>query len=161
MTEQRSIALEVTGPGTDSGRIEGFRYLWAFYVNGYDPERHCQPCFRGSRIPEFSTPTAVTGRRIEFDRMGRYPYLYICGVGSGPKTDLWMQNLHFPLKYAEGQVEEVTTYNGYCFRAENASRVAIPELPEGWQGKPREHTRCKNFQFAVACFGYPQMQDPA
>lgn len=160
MTKPPTIALEVTGPGSDPARIEGFRFLWAYYVNGYDPDKHCQPCFRGSRVPEFSTSTAMAGRRIEFDRIGRYPYLYVCGVGSGPKSDLWKQNLHFPLRYAQGQVAEISTYNGYRFRAQNAADVAIPELPEGWQGKPREHTRCKNFQFAVACFGYPPLQVP-
>jgi len=152
---RRSIFLEVTHPKGTVGRIEGFRFMWAFYVNGYYPEKHCQPCFKGSRVPHFCTPSATSGQRIEFDRMDRQPYLYICGVGSGRKVELKEQNLHLPLMYAEGAVEEKTTYNGYRFRAENARRVSVPELPEGWQGKSREHWRCKNFQFAVAAFGYP------
>jgi hypothetical protein len=87
--------------------------------------------------------------------MDRYPYVYVCGVGSGLKSELWKKNLHLPLRYAEGQVLEFTAYNEYRFRAENAALVDIPELPEGWQGKDREHTRCKNFRFAVAAFGFP------
>lgn len=155
MTKQQIITLEVTGPNNEIGRIPGFRYLWAFYVNGYDPEKHCQPCFRGARVPEFSTPTAQSGRRFDLNRMDQFPYVYVCGVGIGPKADLWKQNLHLPLRYVEGQVEELTSYNGFRFRAENAALVDIPELPEGWQGKDREHTRCKNFRFAVAAFGFP------
>ena len=155
MTTQRAISLEVTHPDGSSGPINGFRFLWAYYVSGYRPDKHCQPCFIGARVPEFCTPTAMSGRRVELNRMHQYPYVYICGVGSGPKSELWQQNLHFPLRYAEGRVEEVTTYNDYRFRAENAERVTIPELPEGWEGKPRKHTRCKNFQFAVAMFGNP------
>jgi hypothetical protein len=59
------------------------------------------------------------------------------------------------LKYVEGAVVEATTYNGYTFRAQNAVLLPIPPLPLGWEGKTEEHVRCKNFQFAVAYFGYP------
>jgi len=129
--------------------------MWAFYVNGYDPSRHCQPGFIGTRADNFCTPTAESGRSFVLDRMDRYPYVYICGVSSAKKSERGQNNLHFPLKYAEGKVAEATTHNGYRFRAHNAERLSIPELPEGWEGKPREHVRCKNFQFAVAYFGYP------
>ena len=87
--------------------------------------------------------------------MDRYPYVYICGVGSGPKALRRDRNLHFPLEHAAGEVAEITTYNGYRFRAENARLLPIPPLPSGWQGKSEEHVRCRNFQFAVAYFGYP------
>lgn len=149
------IVLEVTHPVLSPGRIQGFRYVWAFYVEGYDPATHCQPCFKGARVPEFCTPTAQTGRRVVLDRMNRYPYVYVCGVGVGPKPERWRQNLHMPLRYCEGSVVERESYNGYVFRAEDAEEIAIPPLPDDWQGLPREHARCKNFQFAVACFGYP------
>jgi hypothetical protein len=90
-----------------------------------------------------------------FDRMDRFPYLYICGVGSGPKTQLASKNLHFPLRYQHGEGASIQTYNGYELRAENAVALPIPELPEGWHGKPVEHIRCKNFRFAVDQFGFP------
>jgi hypothetical protein len=31
----------------------------------------------------------------------------------------------------------------------------VARIHAEWQGKGREHTRCKNFQFAVSAFGYP------
>jgi hypothetical protein len=71
----------------------------------------------------------------------------------GPKRDLHLKNLHFPLEYREGAVAEATTYNGYVFRARNAAIVPIPPLPDGWHGLDTEHTRCKNFRFAVGAFG--------
>ena len=40
-----------------------------------------------------------------------------------------------------------------------AIALPIPPLPNGWEGKPDEHVRCKNFQFAVAYFGYPKEQE--
>lgn len=99
----------------------------------------------------------MTGRSVTCDKMDRYPYLYVCGVGSGRKDELRHKNFHLPLKYEHGGVVEAVTYNGYRFRVENAAKVEVPRLEEGWQGKPLEHTGCRNFQFAVAAFGYPQL----
>ena len=150
----RSIYLKVSHTGRTAGPIEGFRFLWAYYVNGYNPDRHCQRCFKGRLIRQFSTRTAMSGRLVALDEMDRYPYVYICGVGDGPRHELRHRNLHFPIKYEEGHVAEATSYNGYVFRAHNARSVSIPALPDGWNGiNDREHTRCKNFQFAVAAFG--------
>jgi hypothetical protein len=155
MSSKQSIVITVTHPSGEEALIKGFRYIWAFYVKGYNPEKHCQPGLIGQRVDEFCTPTAMSGRSVTCDKMDRYPYLYVCGVGAGRKEDLWKENFHLPLSYAAGSVVEKTSYNGYRFRVENAAEVVVPELREGWEGKPREHTRCKNFQFAVACFGYP------
>lgn len=85
--------------------------------------------------------------------MDRYEYVYICGVGSGPKKTLGGKNFHLPLKYAAGEVVRASTYNGYVISAEDAVCVPIPMLQDGWNGRDRETTRCKNFQFAVAYFG--------
>lgn len=149
-----AITIEISHPEFAPGKILGFRYFWAFYVNGYDPARHCQPCFKGRRVDEFCTRTAVSGRLIVFDRMDRYPYLYVCGVSSGAKTERRTRNLHFPLKYVQSAVTQVSTYNGYILKAQNAVSLEIPPLPDGFGGKPLEHVRCKNFQFGVAHFGY-------
>ena len=82
-------------------------------------------------------------------------FLYVCGVGSGPKVKLREQNVHLPLRYAEGQVVTEPTYNGYLVTARNAVALPIPALPQGWNGLHDEMTRCKNFRFGVASFGYP------
>ncbi len=151
-----TIFLDVSHPRLKQGRIEGFRFLWAYYVNGYRPDRHCQSCFKGRLAREFCSHTARSGHVIAFDRMARYPYLYICGVAAGARGERRHKNLHFPLQYKEGHVAEAHTHNGYVFRARNAVPVAIPPLPPGWNGiHDKEHTGCKNFQFAVAAFGDP------
>jgi hypothetical protein len=155
----REITLSITHPDIPPGSIQGFRFFWAFYVSGYKPELHCQRCFRGSGVREFTTRTATSGSTVVFDRMDRYPYVYVCGVGAGPKRELRLKNCHFPLEYCEGAVAEATTYNGYVFVAQNAKGVPIPELPSAWNGLDDEHTRCKNFRFAVAAFGYPPRTD--
>ena len=152
MSEHRSINLLVTHPDGDAGLIRGFRYLWAYYVKAYDPSQHCQPCFIGSPVNEFCTPRATTGAHT-FDRLGAFPYLYICGVASGRKDELAGKNLHLPLRHSPGSVVEATTYNGYQFRLTDAELLPIPPLPAGWKGLPLEHTQCKNFRFAVSVFG--------
>jgi hypothetical protein len=129
--------------------------MWAFHVNGFRPDRHCQPCFRGKRSPEFCTGRAESGRVYEFRSSDWYPYLYVCGVGSGPKDTLAGKNLHLPLRFAEGAELNAATYNGYEVSIRNAELLPIPPLPDGWNGRDRETTRCKNFQFAVAYFGLP------
>ena len=80
----------------------------------------------------------------------------MCAVGSGPKVDLHKQNFHLPLRYAEGQVVTEPMYNGYLVTARNAvALLPIPTLPPGWNGLDDKMTRCKNFRFGVASFGYP------
>lgn len=156
-----SIRLLVTHPELPAGRIQGFHPIWAFYVNGFRPEGQCQDCLKGDRVADFVSTNAQSGRTIELDRMDRYPFVYICGVAMGATSDRQANNLHLPLQFEAGSVIELTTYNGYRVRAENARRMPIPSLPDGWQGRPLEQTRCKNYQFGVAYFGTPVELSPA
>jgi hypothetical protein len=158
MLLKKTIRLQVGHPILEPGLIAGFRFIWAFYVSGFRPEFHCQPCFRGKRVDEFCTGTARSGLTYEFQEMDRYKYLYICGVGSGPKRLRAERNFHLPIEYAEGGVIKRTTYNGYVMPVENAVELPIPALPQDWQGRDRETTRCKNLQFGVAYFGCPGRQ---
>ena len=87
--------------------------------------------------------------------MDLYKYVYVCGVGCGPRTKLAAQNFHWALQYQENSAIKARTYNGYIVTAQNAVALPIPELPEGWNGRERETTRCKNFRFGVEYFGYP------
>ena len=153
MLTKKTITVSITHPTLPDTPIQGFRFFWAFYVNGFRPEFHCQPCFKGRLVEHFCTGRVLSGRSYSLDAMNIYDYVYICGVGSGPKETLAGKNLHLPLTYSAGEVVRAVTYNGYSIVAENASVVPIPALPDGWNGRDRETTRCKNFQFAVAYFG--------
>jgi hypothetical protein len=151
------ILLTVTHPSREAGPIEGFRFLWAFYVNGYRVDRHCQPGLKGKRVDEFKTGNAFTEQTIVLDRLDRYPYVYICGVGKGPKSELWKQNLHMPLRFKAGSVVEMPK-GEHTFSAKDAELVEIPgPFPSGWNGiTDAQHLRCKNFRFAVGVFGAPE-----
>jgi hypothetical protein len=152
----RGISLSVSHRDLPDGPIQGFRFIWAFYVNGFRPEHHCQMCFKGRRHEQFYTGNACSGRVYDLNAMNRYPYVYVCGVGIGPDKDRWKQNFHMPLIHSPRRTVTRTTYNGYVVCATNALEVVIPQLPEGWNGLDRKTVRCKNFQFAVAQFGYPR-----
>jgi hypothetical protein len=152
-----TITLEITHPLQSDGRMSGFRYLWAFQVNGYRSDRHCQQCFYGRLVPQFSPIADVVSVGISIAMSARFPFAYICGVASGPIAERRSRNLHLPLRYADGATARLTTYNGYTISAANAEVITIPALPDDWHGLRKGHARCKNFQFAVAQFGYPSV----
>src|SRR5947208_2933960 len=79
------------------GPIRGFGFFWGFYVNGFIPSKHCQPCFRGRRTA-LHTVSAASGREYRMDEMRRFPYLYVCGVAAGPKEERGRKNLHLPME---------------------------------------------------------------
>jgi hypothetical protein len=95
------ITLQVTHPEIAAGPIQGFRFFWAYYVDGYKPDLHCQPCFKGKLVKEFCTSTARSGQAYRLDT-ARHKYVYVCGVGAGPKNQLKDENFHLPVRYAEG-----------------------------------------------------------
>jgi len=55
-----------------------------------------------------------------------------------------------------GAREVRQTYNGYIVTVENAMALSIPELADGWNGLRTRTTRCKNFRFGVAQFGWKE-----
>jgi len=156
----KTITLEVSHPDGKVGLIEGFNFLWAYYVDGFNPHTHCQGCFKGKLVDEFKTGVASTGT-VVLNQIGRHKYVYVCGVGVGPVDQLKMKNFHLPLRYEENASVTKTTYNGYIVTARNAGELTIPALPAGWNGRDLETTRCKNFQFAVEYFGYPSSRTAA
>lgn len=152
----RVITIAIAHPSEAAGPIEGFNFFWAWKVNGFFPDRHCQDCFRGSIVDGFSTRTVRSGQRYAVDLGDRYDSLYVCGVAAGDVDLRGENNLHFALRPAVGMTATIRTYNGYLITARDAIQLSIPEaFPEGWQGLGIEFTRCKNFRFAVGEYGFP------
>jgi hypothetical protein len=148
------ITVRMDHPEFEPQLIRGFRFFWAFWVKGFNPAHHCQPCFKGKRVDEFCTGTAKSGQCYSMQKPDDCRYLYICGVGKGPKSLLHEQNFHLALEFQGGGTLSDKTYNNYAVNICNAVKLTIPALPLGWKGRDRETTRCKNFQFAVEYFGY-------
>ena len=152
-----NITIQIEHPEFEPGPIQGFNFFWAYYVNGFNQTAHCQPCFKGTLIKQLNTRTARSGAVYTMNESKSFRYLYLCGVGAGPKDQLHKTNFHLPLELQPGAREVRQTYNGYKITVENAIALPIPELESGWKGLDLETTRCKNFRFAVARFGW---QDP-
>lgn len=148
------ISVRIDHPELESGPIRGFNFFWAYYVNGFDQTVHCQPCLKGCLSHQFNSRTAESGKTYTMNERRSFRYLYICGVGVGPRNLLYQKNFHLPLEQRSGIREVRQTYNGYTVTVENAVALAIPELDAGWKGLDLETTRCKNFRFAVAQFGW-------
>ena len=154
----RIIHLELTHPELPPGDVEGYRFLWARYVRGFDARRHCQPCLVGPTASGFGVGTAHRVGRFDFELDRRYPYdfLYVCGLASGPKEERGAKNLHFPLRHEPGATARIATFNGYELVAHDAVEVTIPERQaKGWSGLDEETLGCKNFRFAMGQYGYP------
>jgi hypothetical protein len=148
------ITIQIDHPVLPPGPVQGFRFFWAYYVTGFNPSQHCQPCFRGTLSRQLNTSTARSGVLYVMNERRSFPYLYVCGVGIGPRSLLYQKNFHLPLKPEAGAREIRQTYNGYTIRVENGLALPIPELEVGWKGLDLETTRCKNFRFAVAQYGW-------
>lgn len=149
-----AITICFDHPEYKSGPIHGFTFFWAYYVNGFNQSAHCQACFRGSLSGQLNTQTVDSAKVYVMDERESFRYLYVCGVGSGPKHLLHEKNFHLPLEHHPGARETHRTYNGYTIIVENGVALPIPELAAGWKGLDLETTRCKNFRFAVGQFGW-------
>jgi hypothetical protein len=150
---RETITLRLDHPTLEPGRVQGYALIWAFYVRGFNPAKHCQFCFRGLRAPTFHSRNAASGVDIVLDRLDVSQVVYICGVAKGPDDQRRHRNLHLPVRYQPGAVASATTYNGYTVQVQNAMALDIPPVEDGWHGLPAKHTRCKNFQFGLAQFG--------
>ena len=149
----RTITVTIQHPDGRTGPLQGFRFFWGFRVSGFRADRHCRPCLRGSVVPDLNTSTVRSGRSVAVTLRPQHRYLYICGVGSGPKSRLHLMNFHLPVRYEPGSAVAESTYNGYLVTVADAVALPIPELPAGWNGLDLQTTRCKNFRFGVAYFG--------
>ena len=158
---QAHITIHVEHPEYEPGPVRGFKFFWAYHVNGFDQTVHCQPCFKGSLSRQFNTRTAQSGKLYVMNERKAFRYLYICGVGLGPKGLLKEKNFHLPLRLRLGASEVRHTYNDYKITVENGIAVPIPELEVGWKGLDLETTRCKNFRFAVGQFGWTDQPESA
>jgi hypothetical protein len=150
-----AMVLRLVHPTRPAGRIHGFSSIWAFYVTGFRPERHCQACFRGLRAPNFHSRNAMSGVDVILDRLDVSEVVYICGVARGPIQDRRHRNLHLPVRFEPGARAIATTYDGYAVTVEHAMALPIPSVPDHWNGLPPDHTRCRNFRFGMGYFRGP------
>lgn len=85
---------------------------------------------------------------------------YLCGVGL--KQSMRREtNVHLAVRPCPGSVASVGSLYGVCFTIENAQAIPIVPLAEGWRGLPKQHVRCKNFQFGYQMFDVSEVGEAA
>jgi hypothetical protein len=152
--ETMPISLTISHPDPAQEVVTGFLQLWAYYVRGFNPSKHCQPCLLGRRSRHVQRNATPLGKTIIFDETANFRQLYVCGLAAGPKVERKGRNLHLALKESPGSQLEVVTYNGFTLSIQDGERLHIPEpLPE-LAHLGEDHYRCCNFRFGVEYYGY-------
>ena len=138
------MKLHVTGFNADTVR---YRFLWGYYVRGFKPWEHCQPCFVGTRADGID-PLMGDGD-VELDL--KSDYFYLCGVAPGPINLRGTFNLHMAVRAKAGSVATVTSKYGPVFTIEGAEEIAI-QGPIEQVGLDESYAGCKNFRFAAQMY---------
>ena len=152
-TEQ--IVLHFGVPGAPKKRLRGFSYLWIKYITGFDARYHCATSLKGKYHWELGVPIFAPSSHILDTHP--YQYIYLCGVAE----TRWADNLHIPMHHAPGETITDTTYTGVPIIIQNARRLDIPWVDDGWNDFPRSYTTCRNWQFGIAYYGYDGQARPA
>jgi hypothetical protein len=128
-----------------------YRYFWGFYVRGFKPWVHCQPCLRGTRADGINLKMA----EVDVDLLRPTDFFYLHGNASGKDSLRGVRNIHLAVRPKEGFTATVTSYYGHVFTIEGAEEIVIqepiltlPELEDHW-------TRCKNFRFGAQVYDAP------
>jgi hypothetical protein len=129
---------------------QAFRFFWGWYVTGFDPRRHCQPCLRGRRSGQVNRSMALDVE-CTLDEVADFDYFYVCGVSA---TGRWADNFHLAVhRQLAGDVEAVC-YTGHAVSIRNAALIEIASLPDGFNGRDRTFTTCRNYQFGVQVYQF-------
>jgi hypothetical protein len=152
-----SVSIEVTVRAVDGAgeTVGGFNQLWAYYVRGFDPAKHCQECLVGQRSGHFQRVGTPVGVTMVFDECADFRQVYICGMAAGAKGLRGERNLHLAMVEEAGAEFAVTTYNGFELVVRNARRLVIPEKDPALAHLGEDHYGCKNFRFGVGYYGHP------
>jgi hypothetical protein len=130
-------------------RLVGYTYFWAKTVRSFQPGHHCASCLVGEYcVTKPREPWPMnTELRIGLDGAR---YLYICGVSKRG----WDHNLHVALDpKVRGKPLQIEMEQGQRLLVRGASRLVIPALPDGFDGRSMRFTTCRNWQFGVTYFG--------
>ncbi|NTU85008.1 MAG: hypothetical protein HGA45_37535 [Chloroflexales bacterium] len=151
-----AMVLTLGEPGAPRQSLPGFPYFWIKYVTGFDARHHCAQCLTGWFHKGIWSTVKIPSVHVLNQPKEPWRYAYLCGVADTH----WADNLHVPLVPAPGEAVEAVTFNGVRVHVTNARRLEIPWIEEGWNDFPRSYTTCRNFQFAVAQFGYDGVTRP-
>ena len=143
------MRLHVSGITLSTTR---YRFLWGFYVRGFKPWVHCQPCFRGTRAEGIRAD--MTDDVVDLPRPTQFFYLH--GFAPGPKASRGALNLHLAVRPREGSIAKIQSVYGPIFTIYGAEEIQIQE-PLTDSHLESEWKRCKNFRFAAQIYAASQL----
>ena len=145
--------MRLTVSGLNSTQAPNqFAHLFGRYVYGIRPENHCNLCLVATQANAIK-PTMRDSDDIEL----KDELFYLCGVGNKSKSlplelQLRQTNVHLAVRPRKGSVTSIGSVYGVTFTIEDGQAIPIQSLPDGFEGLPTAHSRCKNFQFAYQMF---------
>lgn len=145
--------MRITFGSMGRGSVVGYKHLWIKSVEGFRHDVHCARCLKGHFVrpmPQVNEPLTLTvgGPILAF---------YVCGVSYHG----YASNLHVPIvPDPDAAPIKVRMTDHQWLTVEGARILEIPPLQKGWQGLTKPFWSCRNFQFAVAAFGYPPGSTP-
>jgi hypothetical protein len=129
-----------------------FHALFGRYVYGFKQWDHCDRCFVARQETKIN-PKMQNGLLELRDEL-----FYLCGVGrdlsprAHPQFARNKTNVHLAVRPRKGSTAAIGSVYGATFVIVDAEAIAIKPLPDGFQGLPPKHSRCKMFQFAYQMF---------
>jgi len=139
------MTIEVRG----GKALVGYAYWWVKGVTGFDPRQHCAKCLPGPFLVNWQRPFPMN-QEIELRAVGTIRAVYICGVADSG----YRHNFHAPIvPDPNGRELVLPMVKGQQLIIQGAHLLEIPPLPDGFLGKDRSFTTCRNFQFGVQYFG--------
>jgi hypothetical protein len=118
--------------------LRGYSYFWIKYVTGFDPRYHCAAglkCAPNLKDNGYHWPNGTHQFTPSKHILNKHPfeYIYMCGVA----RTRWADNLHIPMVQAPGEMIEDVTYLGVPILIQNARRLEIPWIEDGWNNLPQ------------------------
>ena len=134
-----------------------FKWLYAKYAYGANPNHHCTNAIRGKYSKRFSrnNPDFNSSRTIVLDE---YPDLgwdaiYICGVSAKgyAKHENYVHNVHIAILPSPGY-QDKWTFENWEMTVENGKFeyvISEDQLEEKYKTLPEEYVTCRMFRWAV------------
>lgn len=134
-----------------------FKWLYAKYATGANPEKHCTNAIKGKYSKRFTrnNPDFKPDQDLildEFPELG-WDAIYICGVSSkGYAKHLnYPHNVHIAIIPAPGETDE-WSFENWKMTVKNAKFeyvISEEELDPKYKDLPEKYVTCRMFRWAV------------
>lgn len=151
--------MDIASPIKVTHNFDGkkFKWLYAKYACGCNPEHHCTNAIKGKYSKRFSRldRNFIAGQSLLLDEFPQnmWDAIYICGVSSKgySKHENYPHNVHVAIIPTPGKNDH-WTFEDWSMDVENGIFEYVPsekEIPSKYLSLPREFWTCRMFRWAV------------